>query len=137
MNWVRKNIIFILAGLIILLVIISYVYFLFFPPKNGQIPLIPTASVTPQVSSSTPYNGIKQEITEDDRIKTAQQIAVTDFSAKLPLTGKNFIIVYDINTNTFYVQVTGEITVANQELDILLKQNGIMDRSWIKHLTIK
>ncbi len=141
MNFVGKNFVFILAGSVIFLVVISYVYFQFFPPKNGQIPQIPIfrpPSATPTTSPSiSSYNGIKQEITEDDKIKAAQQISVTNFSSKLPLTGKNFIISYDINTNTFYVQITGEPGSANQELDDLLKQNDIMDRSWIKHLIIK
>lgn len=140
MNFVRKNIVFILAGSIIILVIISYAYFQFFPPKSGQIPQIPIfrpPNILPTTSPSSSYQGIKQKITEDDKIKAAQQIAVTNFSSILPITGKNFIISYNISTNIFYVQITGEPQSADQELDTLLKQNDIMDRSWIKHLIIE
>lgn len=146
MNFVRKNIILILAGSIVFLVIISYIYFQFFSSKNKQTPQIPifippsispTVSETPQGSLPVPYNGIKQQITEEDKIKETQQITVTDFASKLPISGKNFIISYDISTNTFYVQITGNTKSANQELDDLLIKNGILSRSWITHLVIK
>lgn len=136
MNFVKRNGILIMAGSVILLVVISYIYFQFFFHKNAQPPQIPIF-ISPTISPSATYNGIKQQMTEEDKIIAAQQIAVTDFAAKLPITGKDFIISYDINTNTFYVQITGNIKDANQELDTLLIQNSIMNRSWITHLIIK
>lgn len=146
MNFARKNIVLILAGFVIFFVVISYTYLQFFSNKKGQTPQVPIfispsvspiVSVTPQNSPSTTYNGIKQQITEEDKIKETQQITVTKFAFKLPITDKNFIISYDIDINTFYVQITSNLKSANQELDALLIQNGIMDRSWITHLIIK
>lgn len=146
MDFIKKNVVYILILVLIFLIFVSFIYTQFFlkkPDQNINQSSLPVSKPTqrplpPILAQGEDYQKSLPQIREAEKEQLRKDSLVGIFIQKLPYFGKSFSIGYDIDTNQFIAQIKqGEEQVGNEELDQFLKENGILDRSWLKNLTVK
>lgn len=158
--FVQKRALLFLATLsiVILVVLIGLILTSIFATPSSQsieTTLSPTPTQTIQVSPpdirqdpkyrNNPYRVESEpayiKSLEDIDAKNKEQLekagAVGRLLTKLPYTGNAFSLRYDYGNNIFYLTlVRDNRTQGNQEFEQFLRENDILDRSWIKNLTV-
>ncbi|MBI2596413.1 hypothetical protein HYW46_06830 [Candidatus Daviesbacteria bacterium] len=136
MEFVKKNILLIIVFGLIVLIIISIVVL-----GLGKKKPLPSGSPIPSASAviQKPETGKKyQIITGADQKQIDQDSLVGNLLTKLPYKGTNFSLDYSYNSLQFILTLnTQNKDLGNKEFDQFLLQNQILDRSWLKYLTIK
>ncbi len=156
MDFLKKNFIFILASLVIVFIITSYLYIILITkePSPSPEPVIyqspqpsrqPSLGSTPQPTSvpNIPAQGksyqdsvIKIREREADFLK--KSAAVANLITKLPYSGANFSLTYDYSTNQFTAILrNSQEDAGNKELDAFLQTNQIDNRTWLNNLIIQ
>jgi hypothetical protein len=137
---------FIMIFIIILacIIFISFIFFSVSPSPSSPSPIpsvstLPTQRIIDNRSIELhPAQGVYQTISSAAAEQIDKDTKIGQLIKKLPHRSENFSLVYDIDTNSFIVELsTARRTQANRELDQFLQENSIMNQDWLYNLTIK
>lgn len=128
-----------------LFIVLSYLVLLARNSRNAR----PSATPSPQASRfipspiasaaasfQTPETGKDyQIITDEDKQEIDRDNAVGILIGNLPYQGQYSSLRYDIKKNNFVLIVkSNNRTAGNAEVDLFLKNNGILNRDWLYNL---
>lgn len=146
MNLKNKKIIFLIGASILVIAWLFISLFILLRPlsstqqnsqntQNTQTQTSPTP--TPYAEQSEGYKNSTSQINKQSAPLIQHDSAVGTLLNKLPYKGTNFSMSYDFDTNSFVVIINKfNQDEGNKEFDTFLKNNGVMDRSWIKNLNL-
>lgn len=99
----------------------------------------PTSQVLPPVpGQSEEYKKSAEEIYLTQAPQIKKDALVGQLLSKLPYHNDFFTLSYDYSTNKFFLILDqAHSDEANKKFDEFLKENGILDRSWIRNLEVK
>lgn len=90
-----------------------------------------------QIESSQTYKQSFQEINNKYKESLRRDALVGQLLKLLPYQGRYFLLTYSYDANRFTATIDAtNKTLGNQEFDQFLKQNNILDRSWIINLQV-
>ncbi len=151
MDFIKKNLGYIVSAVGMLFILTSFVYLQFIGPKNiPQVTPKPIQLFSPTpspISTPLPINIPSQGVVYQESIKTIQQqeadyvkqsATVGKLITKLPFNGSYSSMSYNFDTNQFTISLKkGSEETGNKEIDSFLSENGIQSRDWIKNLKIE
>ena len=133
---IKNNFVYFLAGLAILVALISI-----FIGQSRPIKTLPATQPIPVFNPSPKPSEAGQQyqkITPQVLEQLKKDELVSHLVEKLPYKGANFSLEYDYSTNQFFYSLTpGGETEGTKEFDLFLRGNQIEDRSWLKNLVLK
>lgn len=99
----------------------------------------PTTKPQPTPNPYSPTHGVPYSIiTPQDQEELNRDRAIASLIQKLPYTGKDFSLAYDISENKFTVTYNSANKEEGQiEFENYLHTNGISDPSWLYNLSIQ
>lgn len=130
----KKTYILIIFLLIMVFLFIIIAFVASSGKKTGNTP-IPRNSVVAPVNTGTAVpNSIPTNIPSDYPQNTT---TISKLIENLPHTGINFYLSYNYSDDSFLLLLNSAKSASGEaELETFLKQNGILDRSWLKNLTL-
>ncbi|MBI2600534.1 hypothetical protein HYW42_01160 [Candidatus Daviesbacteria bacterium] len=145
MSFIKNNLGLIFFAIAILTVIIVASVYLILKPSSQPTPSpvvifspSPKPNLEQKVFAGEPDpNRSYQVITEQNKQQGEQDYLVGVLADKLPFQGVNFSLLYNISNNQFVVVFnSSNKSVAEQEFNRFLEQNGIKDQGWLYNLYI-
>jgi hypothetical protein len=102
--------------------------------KTGNVP-IPTNNIVAPINTGTAVpNSIPTNIPSDYPKNTT---TISKLIENLPHAGINFYLSYNYSDDSFLLLLSSSKSASGEaELETFLKQNGVLDRSWLKNLTL-
>jgi hypothetical protein len=124
---------YILLGFIAIVLLITTIITLI---QTKTVEIVNSPNV-PFIIPSPSVGQTYQIIRPEDQAIGKQQYLVGQLIDKLPYQGINFKLSYSFETNTFIVILNTQSSIkGSSEFDQFLKNNGILERSWINNLQI-
>lgn len=107
-----------------------------FLPTPTKVP--PPTTFFDQGKSTEKYLRSAQKVAEEQKELIRHEEVVAKLANKLPYNGDYFTLFFDHSTSKFYLTLDkNNVGEANKKFDEFLKENGILDRSWIRNLVSK